>query len=215
MENILSTIVAPENVNSMPWRESRCRDHLLLTQQVSLLDFIGTSNLTIGIVSTAMNTDSQSNHFDDQGNARMVDVTEKPITSRSAVASVTVRMQPATLDQIRAGENKKGDVINVARLAAIGGVKQTPTLIPLCHGIPVESARVEFEFIDARSIECTCTVKTTARTGVEMEALTGCSVAALTIYDMCKSIDRAIEITDLRLLSKSGGQSGDFRRSVQ
>lgn len=157
---------------------------------------------------------STSSHFDDAGDARMVDITDKPITVRTAVAEVRVRMLPETLQQVRDHQMKKGDVLAVARLAAISGSKLTSTLIPLCHAIPIEAVGIEFQFAGETTLVCTSTVKTTARTGVEMEALTACSVAALTVYDMCKSIDRAIEITELKLLHKSGGQRGDFDRDT-
>ncbi|QDV70205.1 Cyclic pyranopterin monophosphate synthase accessory protein [Rosistilla carotiformis] len=156
-----------------------------------------------------------SSHFDDAGNARMVDITDKAITVRTAVAEVRVRMQPETLQQVRERSLKKGDVLAVARLAAISGSKLTSTLIPLCHAIPIEAVAVDFQFEDSATLVCRSTVKTTARTGVEMEALTACSVAALTVYDMCKSIDRAIEIDGLKLMHKSGGKSGDFDRDAR
>ena len=159
-----------------------------------------------------MNAHLTSSHFDDSGDARMVDITTKAITVRSATASVRVRMQPETRKQLQEHQMKKGDVLAVARLAAIQGCKLTSTLIPLCHAIPIEAVVIDFEFEDDRTLTCRATLKTTARTGIEMEALTACSVAALTVYDMCKSIDRAIEITDLRLEQKSGGKSGDYQR---
>ncbi|WP_417749934.1 cyclic pyranopterin monophosphate synthase MoaC [Rosistilla oblonga] len=156
-----------------------------------------------------------SSHFDDAGNARMVDITDKAITVRTAVAEVSVRMQPETLQQVRERSLKKGDVLAVARLAAISGSKLTSTLIPLCHAIPIEAVAIDFQFEDLATLVCRSTVKTTARTGVEMEAMTACSVAALTVYDMCKSIDRGIEIDGLKLLHKSGGKSGDFDRDTR
>ncbi|QDS89559.1 Cyclic pyranopterin monophosphate synthase accessory protein [Rosistilla ulvae] len=156
-----------------------------------------------------------SSHFDDAGNARMVDITDKAITVRTAVAEVSVRMQPETLQQVRERSLKKGDVLAVARLAAISGSKLTSTLIPLCHAIPIEAVAVDFQFKNSATLVCRSTVKTTARTGVEMEALTACSVAALTVYDMCKSIDRGIEIDGLKLMHKSGGKSGDFDRDTR
>ncbi|XZE52174.1 cyclic pyranopterin monophosphate synthase MoaC [Planctomycetaceae bacterium SH139] len=176
-----------------------------------------------------------SNHFDAQGQPHMVDVSAKPQTVRVAVAEGLVSMAAATLQAIRQTEIRKGDVLGVARLAAIGATKQTANLIPLCHAIPVEAVNVEFDFpssgnVDAQQsavgdsasgdsamgqVRCQVTVRTTARTGVEMEALTAVAVAALTIYDMCKSIDRSMELGPIRLLNKSGGQSGDFQRASQ
>ncbi len=154
-----------------------------------------------------------SAHFDDQGNARMVDVGEKAVTARAATAVATVRMQPATLQQIREGAHRKGDVLGVARLAAIMATKRTESLIPLCHAIPIEAVDVAFDDAEQDALVCRVRVRTTGKTGVEMEALTGASVAALTIYDMCKGVDRAMEIRSVMLLSKVGGQSGDFLRA--
>ena len=151
-------------------------------------------------------------HFDDAGHPRMVDVTGKPITPRTATAEAIVTMQPETLAMMTSGESKKGDVLAVARLAAIQAAKHTSLMIPLCHAIPVEGVEVSFEFPDTSSVRCTAKVHTTARTGVEMEALLAVSIAGLTIYDMCKSVDRKIEVTSIRLLNKSGGASGHFVR---
>ena len=150
-------------------------------------------------------------HFDDEGKAVMVDVTDKAETERVAVAKGAVVMQPETLARIRAGGVEKGDVLSVARLAGIMGAKRTPDLIPLCH--PLSLASIELALApeaggEAVSIEAT--VKTTGRTGVEMEALTAVSVAALTIYDMCKAVDRGMRIGDVRLLEKRGGVHGDY-----
>jgi len=150
-------------------------------------------------------------HFDAGGKARMVDVTAKNATARMAVAGATVVMKAATLELIKQGEAKKGDVLTVAQLAGIMAAKQTPQLIPLCHPLPITSVDVSFKLEQARSaVEITATVKTLAQTGVEMEALTAASVAALTIYDMCKAADRAMRIENIRLLRKSGGRSGDI-----
>jgi cyclic pyranopterin monophosphate synthase len=151
-------------------------------------------------------------HFDPQGASRMVDVGEKPVTERSARASGRVRMQPATLALIRDRKLAKGDVLEVARLAGIMGAKRTSELIPLCHPLPMESVEISFGFAEESIIAIEATVRVTAKTGVEMEALTAVSVAALTIYDMCKAVDRAIEITDIRLEEKSGGRSGHYVR---
>ncbi len=156
---------------------------------------------------------NQSNHFDADGQARMVDVSLKPMTVRTATAIATVRMQQETLQMIRSGSAKKGDVLGIARIAAIGAVKSTATLIPLCHAIPIEGVEVEFELQEPQRVVCRVTVKTTGRTGVEMEALTAASVACLTIYDMCKSVDRGLTIEQVQLLSKSGGVHGDYTRA--
>jgi cyclic pyranopterin phosphate synthase len=151
-------------------------------------------------------------HFDDQGASRMVDVTAKQVTSRMARASGRVRMAPTTLDLIRDRQVAKGDVLEVARLAGIMAAKQTANLIPLCHPLPLDSVTLNFAFVDDAAIEATAQTKVTARTGVEMEALTAVSVALLTIYDMCKSVDREIVIEQIRLEEKSGGRSGHFVR---
>ncbi len=154
---------------------------------------------------------SELTHFDAAGNAVMVDVSAKDVTERTAVAKALVRMQPATLARIEAGDVKKGDVLGVARLAGIMAAKRTADLIPLCHPLPLASVSVDLAPRRASNeVEITATVKVTGRTGVEMEALTAASVAALTIYDMCKAIDRGMVIADLRLVQKSGGKSGTF-----
>ncbi len=150
-------------------------------------------------------------HFDAAGNAVMVDVSGKAVTERTAVAKAVVRMQPATLARIEAGDIKKGDVLAVARLAGIMAAKRTADLIPLCHPLPLAS--VSLDLVPRRAstdVEITATVKVTGRTGVEMEALTAASIAALTIYDMCKAIDRAMVVAEIRLVHKSGGKSGTF-----
>ncbi len=155
-----------------------------------------------------------SNHFDADGNAHMVDVSEKSITVREALACGDVEMQPATADLIRAGNANKGDVLGVARIAAIQATKLTQQLIPLCHAIPIESVNIEFSWLaqadQSAALRCTACVRTSAKTGVEMEAMTAVSIACLTIYDMVKSIDRALTIGAIRLLEKSGGKSGTF-----
>jgi cyclic pyranopterin monophosphate synthase len=152
-------------------------------------------------------------HFDEKGQALMVDVGEKDITIRVAVARGEIRMNPDTLKLIVEGRAKKGDVLGVARLAGIMAAKKTSDLIPLAHPLPITSVKLEF-FPDAERslIEIEATVKVTARTGVEIEALTAASVAALTIYDMCKAVDRAMVISEIRLMEKSGGRSGHFKR---
>lgn len=155
---------------------------------------------------------SDLTHFDDQGRARMVDVSSKDVTERIAEARGTVLMEKATLHRIVAGGIKKGDVLSVARLAGILGAKRTPDLIPLCHPLSLDSVSVDLVADPDRSaIDIVATCKVTGRTGVEMEALTAVAVAALTVYDMCKAIDRGMRIVDIRLTQKSGGKSGDFR----
>jgi cyclic pyranopterin phosphate synthase len=149
-------------------------------------------------------------HFDAEGRAVMVDVGGKPITDRSATARARVVMQPATLAMIRGGTAKKGDVLGVARLAGIMAAKRTADLIPLCHPLPITNVTIELEPEGEDTVEIAATVKTTGQTGVEMEALTAASVAALTVYDMCKAVDRGMRIEGLRVVAKSGGKSGDF-----
>lgn len=150
-------------------------------------------------------------HFDAQGKAHMVDVGKKSETHRVAVASGTVRMLPDTLQSIMQGSAKKGDVLGVARIAAIQGSKRTSELIPLCHPLPLTRISVEFDPDKANSaVHCTVRAETIGRTGVEMEALTAVSVALLTVYDMCKAVDRGMQIDNVRLLQKSGGKSGEW-----
>jgi len=150
-------------------------------------------------------------HFDAEGRATMVDVSAKAITTRTATAAASVTMQPATLATIAAGTANKGNVLGVARLAGIMAAKRTADLIPLCHPLPIDAVAVDLT-PSATAIDITATVRTTGRTGVEMEALTAVSVAALTIYDMCKSIDRAMHIENIRLTHKDGGKSGRFEQ---
>ena len=152
---------------------------------------------------------SQLTHFDPAGQAHMVDVTDKQQTHRVAVASGRIVMQPSTLTLILQGESKKGDVLGVARIAAIQAAKRTSELIPLCHPIPLTRVAVEFD-VDrqAAAIECRATAETMGRTGVEMEALTAVSIGLLTIYDMCKAVDRGMHFEAVRLLEKQGGRSG-------
>jgi cyclic pyranopterin phosphate synthase len=148
-------------------------------------------------------------HMDPQGRPRMVDVTEKADTQREAVARCLVRMKASTFDLLSKGNMPKGDVLVVAQLAGIMAAKQTPNLIPLCHPLLIGSTRVEFSLDEKASVvEITATVKSTGKTGVEMEALTATAVTALTIYDMCKAVDRGIRIESIRLIRKSGGKSG-------
>lgn len=153
------------------------------------------------------------NHFDDQGKAIMVDVTDKAPTQRLAVARGEIHVNGAVMTAIQTGTAKKGDVLGVARVAGIMAVKRTSDLIPMCHPLAVSGCSVDFQlFSEEGRVEATCTVKVTGNTGVEMEALTGVSAALLTIYDMCKALDRAMTITDVRLLRKEGGRSGVFVR---
>ena len=148
-------------------------------------------------------------HFDEQGKARMVDVSSKKATERVATARGRVRLQPETLALIEQGQVAKGDVLSVARLAGIMGAKRTPDLIPLCHPLALSAVSVDLTLDRAGSaIEISATCRLVGRTGVEMEALTAVAVAALTVYDMCKSVDRGMVLTDIRLVHKSGGKSG-------
>ena len=152
-------------------------------------------------------------HFDAEGRAVMVDVGAKPATDRAATARARVVMAPATLAMIRAGTAKKGDVLGVARLAGIMAAKRTADLIPLCHPLALARVAVDLEPQPERNaVRCQATVETRSRTGVEMEALTAVQIALLTVYDMCKAVDRGMMLTDIRLLEKSGGQSGVWRR---
>ena len=149
-------------------------------------------------------------HLDEAGAARMVDVSAKPETARTAIAAGRIAMSRQALDAIRAGTLAKGDALAVARVAGIMAAKRTAELIPLCHPLPIAAAAVEL-VLGEDAIECTATVTTAGRTGVEMEALTAVSVALLTLYDMAKAVDKAMRIEGIRLLAKSGGRSGDWR----
>ncbi len=150
-------------------------------------------------------------HFDAKGAAHMVDVSEKSVTSRIAVARGWIKMAPQTFDIISEGRAKKGDVLGVARLAGIMGAKRTPELIPLCHPLPITKVAVEMTLDpDLPGVQIEATVKTTGQTGVEMEALTAVSTAALTVYDMAKAADKAMEIGGIRLALKDGGKSGRY-----
>lgn len=152
-------------------------------------------------------------HFNEAGFARMVDVSPKVDTVRRAVAVATVKMQPETLAMIKNGTAKKGDVLGVAQVAGVMGAKQTSLLIPMCHPLMITGVDLNFTFDETQStIQIICEVKTTGKTGVEMEALNGVSVAALTIYDMSKAVDRWMEITNIKLLEKEGGKSGHVTR---
>lgn len=155
---------------------------------------------------------SELSHFDEHGAARMVDTSAKPETQREARASGLVRMAPSTLALIRDRSMAKGDVLEVARLAGIMAAKRTGDLIPLCHPLPITSAALDFTFAGDDLLQIEATVRVFGRTGVEMEALTAVSVAALTVYDMCKAVDRVMTIERIRLEEKSGGRTGVFRR---
>ena len=154
-------------------------------------------------------------HFTADGASQMVDVSAKPVTARLARAESRVRMQPETLAKIQNQHFSKGSVLEVARLAGIMATKRTGELIPLCHPIGIDSVTVQFEIVSENTIRIEAVVQVQARTGVEMEALMAVSVAALTIYDMCKSVDRGMQIGPTRLLEKSGGKSGTFRAGEQ
>ena len=150
-------------------------------------------------------------HFDESGQAHMVDVGQKAHTHRIAVATGTIQMQKSTFDMVMSGTHKKGDVIGIARIAAIQATKRSSDLIPLCHPIALTRVAVEFNSIESESkIACTVTTETVGQTGVEIEALTGVQIGLLTIYDMCKAVDRGMVISDIRLLEKSGGKSGTW-----
>ena len=153
------------------------------------------------------------NHFDREGRAVMVDVSGKDQTVRTATAEGSIRVSRAVLDAIVRGTAAKGDVLGVARVAGIMAVKRTPDLIPLCHPLPVAHAAVEFDILEEEpAVRARCTVKLTGQTGVEMEALTGVTAALLTIYDMCKAVDKGMELTGIHLQRKEGGKSGTYRR---
>ncbi len=172
--------------------------------------------LATGKASVSQDVDKEEDgarltHIDEQGRARMVDVGHKPETEREAVARGAVSMQEETLALIKGGNVEKGDVLSVARLAGIMAAKRTAELIPLCHPLPLDSVDVDLELNESSSeVRITATARTTAKTGVEMEALTAVSVAALTIYDMCKAVDRGMRIEGVRLVQKRGGQSGEI-----
>ena len=159
-----------------------------------------------------VDTSSNLTHLDAQGNAQMVDVTDKISNQRSATATASVFMQPTTLQMIVAGDHKKGDVIAVARIAGIQAAKKCSDLIPLCHALSLTSVKLDFEpDQEASALHIQATCKLDAKTGVEMEALTAVSVAALTIYDMCKAVEKDMVIGDIKLLEKTGGKSGDYK----
>lgn len=152
-------------------------------------------------------------HIDNKGKVKMVDVSQKKNTERKAIATGKVIMNPSTLKMIKNGEMKKGAVLETARISGVMGVKKTPDIIPMCHPLLISGIDIEFEFEDKNKIKIKAVVKNSGKTGVEMEALTGVSIAALTIYDMCKAVDKAMIINDIKLKYKSGGKSGVFERN--
>ena len=159
--------------------------------------------------------ESPLTHFDATGQAHMVDVSAKQETHRIAVAAGTIRMKPETLALIQSGSAKKGDVLGIARIAAIMGAKRTSDLVPLCHPLPITRVAVDFEVdAEANSVHCRAQVETVGKTGVEMEALTAVQVGLLTIYDMCKAADRGMVMTNVRVLEKHGGKSGDWTAGI-
>ena len=160
---------------------------------------------------STLNTMSEFNHFNPQGEAHMVDVGDKAITQRRAVACGEIHMQPTTLEKILSGGHKKGDVLGIARLAGIMAAKKTADLIPLCHPLSLTRVELDLEVQPADKILCTATIETRGQTGVEMEALTAVQIALLTIYDMCKAVDRGMSMHNIRLLEKMGGKSGHWQ----
>lgn len=159
---------------------------------------------------------SELTHFNAQGQAHMVDVGAKASTHRIAIASGTILMLPSTLEKVLSGTHKKGDVLGIARIAGIMAAKRTAELIPLCHPLALTHINIEFNTLNTHksSITCIVQVETQGQTGVEMEALTAVNVALLTIYDMCKAVDKSMTLTDIRLLEKSGGRSGDYKANL-
>lgn len=156
---------------------------------------------------------SDFTHFNDQGRAKMVDVGEKPVTARTAAAEATVLVNEHTFELIKTGGMKKGDVLTVAQIAGVMGAKRTPDLIPMCHPIMIDGVNLELHLDEEHKAVCIqASVSCGGRTGVEMEALTAVSTAALTVYDMCKAVQKDIEITGIRLISKTGGVHGDYKR---
>ena len=158
-------------------------------------------------------TDDQLNHFNQRGEAHMVDVGEKKVTQRRAVAEGTIRMRPETLQRIIQGEHKKGDVLGVARIAGVMAAKKTADLVPLCHPLQLTHVDIQLNTDEKNhSVHCLVEVKTAGQTGVEMEALTAVQITLLTIYDMCKAMDRGMSMTDIHLVSKEGGKSGNWEK---
>ena len=159
-------------------------------------------------------SETKLSHFDASGSAVMVDVSEKPVTARQAVARGIITMNAAAFAAVRDGTAQKGDVLGVARIAGIMAAKRTSELIPLCHPLPLTKVQIEFDLLpERRAVEARCTVKTSGVTGVEMEALTGVSTALLTIYDMCKAVDKSMELGEIHLVEKTGGKSGHYIRA--
>ena len=162
-----------------------------------------------------MTQQGELTHFNEQGEVHMVDVGAKAVTSRRAVAEGWIKMQPETLQKIQAGDHKKGDVLGIARIAGIMAAKKTAELIPLCHPIMLTKINIDLSIeSNIDSVKCVVTTETSERTGVEMEAITGLQIALCTIYDMCKAVDRGMEIRDIRLVHKSGGKTGEWNRAV-
>lgn len=160
-----------------------------------------------------MQNQNDFTHFNEQGRAKMVDVGEKTVTKRTATAAARVLVSPETFDRIKTGGMKKGDVLTVAQIAGVMGAKRTPDLIPMCHPIQITGIDLDLSLDETRhSVEIYATVSCTGKTGVEMEALTAASTAALTVYDMCKAVQKDIVISDIRLIDKTGGVHGDFHR---
>ena len=163
-----------------------------------------------------MQNQNDFTHFNERGRAKMVDVGEKPPTRRTAVAGARVLVSPETFALIRSGGMKKGDVLTVAQIAGVMGAKRTPELIPMCHPVLVDGIDLDLSLDERRrSVEIRASVSCDGRTGVEMEALTAASVAALTVYDMCKAVQKDMVITDIRLIDKTGGVHGDFHREAE
>ena len=162
-----------------------------------------------------MQNQNDFTHFNEQGRAKMVDVGEKPPTRRTATAGARVLVSPETFALIRSGGMKKGDVLTVAQIAGVMGAKRTPELIPMCHPVLVDGIDLDLSLDERCSVEIRASVSCGGRTGVEMEALTAASVAALTVYDMCKAVQKDMVITDIRLIDKTGGVHGDFHREAE
>lgn len=160
------------------------------------------------------NSNKSFSHLDASGQARMVDVGGKLVTRRVAEAEAVVRLSASVAAQLKSGPMPKGDVLQVARIAAVGAAKRTDELIPLCHSLPLDQVTADFTWKDATRLQIRVRASATARTGVEMEALVGASIAALTVYDMCKALDKGISIEHIQLVSKAGGSSGDYERAA-
>jgi cyclic pyranopterin phosphate synthase len=167
-----------------------------------------------GFIKVKIMSETKLSHFDASGSAVMVDVSEKPVTARQAVARGIITMNAAAFAAVRDGTAQKGDVLGVARIAGIMAAKRTSELIPLCHPLPLSKLTVDFHLLpEQQAVEAVCTAKTIGVTGVEMEALTGVSAALLTIYDMCKAVDKGMELGEIHLVEKTGGKSGHYVRA--